>query len=47
VNNLSDIHSREKQIKYLNRTVNYLYSIGYELQDMDFRFLDKYKLEYI
>ena len=44
---MGDIHSREKQIKYLNRTVNYLYSIGYELQDMDFRFLEKYKLEYI
>ena len=44
---LADIHSKEKRCKYLNRTANYLYQIGYELEDRDFRFLEKYKLEYI
>ena len=42
----SDRHSHEKQCKYLNKTVNYLYKIGYELVEKDFKFLDKYKNNY-
>ena len=42
-----DLHSHEKQCKYLTKTVNYLYRIGYELTEKDFRFLDKYKNNYV
>jgi len=42
----ADIHSHEKQCKYLNKTVNFLVSQGYELVEVDFKFLEKYKDEY-
>jgi hypothetical protein len=41
-----DIHSPEKQCKYLNKTVNYLINIGYSLTEKDNRFLNKYKNAY-
>jgi hypothetical protein len=41
-----DIHSPEKQCKYLNKTINHLISIGYEPKNKDFRFLEKYKEKY-
>jgi len=44
---MGDIHSHEKQCKYLNQTANFLISQGYELQEVDFQFLKKYKDNYL
>lgn len=42
-----DIHSKEKETKYLNKTIDYLVSQGYELTEKDNRFLNKYKNKYL
>ncbi len=41
-----NINSKEKQCKYLNKTVYFLFKEHYELTEKDHRFIKKYKKYY-